>query len=112
LFFSEGIHSPFPKESVLIYEPFWQLGIVSNKDDHMKRLENLLGVESSSEERKQVRKRLDTQKQAVKEALEEGGSCMDWAICRRRTRLYGTCRNAAVNRKSGSTNHLWSAATT
>lgn len=72
LFFSEGVHSPFPKESILIYEPFWQLGIVDNKEDQMKRLENLLGVESSKEERKFIQKRLASQKQAVKDALDKG----------------------------------------
>ncbi|KQL59109.1 MULTISPECIES: hypothetical protein [Bacillaceae] len=72
LFFSMNVKTPFENEEQLMYEPFWQLGILKNEETRMQRIEALLGVNQLQEERTKVRKQQQLQRDAIQTALEVG----------------------------------------
>lgn len=72
LFFTSGVETHHKQEDMLIYEPFWQLGIVEDDRERMKRLERLLGVQPSTNEQDKIIRAQDEQKQAVQETLIKG----------------------------------------
>lgn len=72
LFFSNNVNAPHSKEELLVYEPFWQMGIVTNEKERMKRLERLLGVQHLKMERLKVLKQQRQQREAIQTALIKG----------------------------------------
>lgn len=77
LFFSSNVIAPHSKEELLIYEPFWQMGIVTNEEERMKRLERLLGVQHLEMERLKILKQQRQQREAIQIALIKG-SVVAW----------------------------------
>ncbi|MFS0785992.1 hypothetical protein ABC345_06335 [Shouchella sp. 1P09AA] len=77
LFFSSNVTAPHSKEELLIYEPFWQMGIVTNEEERMKRLERLLGVQHLEMERLKILKQQRQQREAIQTALIKG-SVVAW----------------------------------
>lgn len=72
LFFSNNVTPPHSKEELLVYEPFWQMGILTNEEERMKRLERLLGVQQLEMERMKVLKQQRQQREAIQTALNKG----------------------------------------
>ncbi len=60
-----------------MYEPFWHMGIVTNEEERMKRLERLLGVQHLEMERLKVLKQQRQQREAIQTALIKG-SVVAW----------------------------------
>lgn len=72
LFFTSNVQTHHKKEDVLLYEPHWQLGILDNERERMKRLERILGVEPSRSEQDLIMQLQQRQRNAIQEALDHG----------------------------------------
>ncbi|GAF22489.1 hypothetical protein JCM19047_2243 [Bacillus sp. JCM 19047] len=72
LFCSMNVKTPFEEEQQLVYEPFWQMGMMKNEEKRMQRIETLLGVNQLQAERTKVLKQQQMQRDAIQTALEVG----------------------------------------